>query len=334
MLEALGLDEACETVYRAVLAHPQAELELLRERLGLPDAELRLALDKLSEMALVRPSVDQPDCFRAVDPEVGIQAVIARQQERLAVEQQRIEQIRLAAAQLAADFTVARPPKQIDGIERLDGIEEIRERIGRLVHDVRTEVMTLAPGGAQSAASMEAAKPQDQALLERGVRMRTLYLDSVRNSQATVAYANWLAELNGEVRTTASLPIRLMILDRRVAIVPTDEDDSRAGALVLSASGTVTALCALFDTIWEPAMPMGAAGSREREDDRGLSPQEAETLRLLGQGFTDDAVAKRLGVSPRTARRIAADLMEKLGARSRFQAGTRAVAKGWLTGEE
>ncbi|ALO09495.1 Erythropoiesis-stimulating protein [Streptomyces venezuelae] len=328
------MDGVCENVYRAVLAHPQAEFEALRERLGLPEDELRAALDKLSELALVRPAFDHPHCFRAVDPEVGIQAVIARQQERLAAEQQRIEQIRLAAAQLAADFTAARPHKQIDGIERLDGIEEIRERISRLVRDVSTEVMTLAPGGAQSEASMEAAKPQDQALLERGVRMRTLYLDSVRNSPATVAYANWLAELSGEVRTTPSLPIRLMVLDRRVAIVPTDEENSRAGALVLSGSGTVTALCALFDTIWDNALPLGGAASREREDERGLSPQESEALRLLGQGLTDDAVAKRLGVSPRTARRIAADLMEKLGARSRFQAGSRAVAKGWLTGEE
>jgi hypothetical protein len=154
--------------------------------------------------------------------------------------------------------------------------------------------MTLAPGGAQSEASMEAAKPQDQALLERGVRMRTLYLDSVRNSQATVAYANWLTELNGEVRTTPSLPIRLMVLDRRTAIVPTDEENSGAGALMLSGSGTVTALCALFDAIWDSAVPLGGASSREREDDRGLSPQESEALRLLGQGLTDDAVAKRL----------------------------------------
>ncbi len=53
---------------------------------------------------------------------------------------------------------------------------------------------------------------------------------------------------------------------------------------------------------------------------------------MLAQGLTDEAVAKRLGVSPRPARRIAADLMEKLGARSRFQAGARAVAKGWLSG--
>ncbi|MFF7912187.1 hypothetical protein [Streptomyces sp. NPDC007914] len=41
-------------------------------------------------------------------------------------------------------------------------------------------------------------------------------------------------------------------------------------------------------------------------------------------------MAKRLGVSPRTARRIAADLMERLEARSRFEAGVHAVQDGWL----
>lgn len=187
---------------------------------------------------------------------------------------------------------------------------------------------------AQSEAGTEAAKPQDQALLGRGVRMRTLYLDSVRNSPATVAHAGRLTELNGEVRTTPSLPIRMMLLDRRIAIVPTGEEDSRAGALVLSASGTVTALCALFETIWDSAGPLGGASSRDRQDERGLSPSGGGGAPPPESGPDRRSVAKRLGVSPRTARRIAADLMEELGARSRFQAGSRAVAKGRLTGEE
>ncbi|MGW3248842.1 helix-turn-helix domain-containing protein [Streptomyces sp. NPDC001070] len=63
---------------------------------------------------------------------------------------------------------------------------------------------------------------------------------------------------------------------------------------------------------------------------RGLTGQEATTLQLLADGLTDEAIAKRLGVSPRTARRIATDLMERLNARSRFQAGARAVQHGWL----
>ncbi|MFJ3904456.1 helix-turn-helix domain-containing protein [Streptomyces sp. NPDC090025] len=237
----------------------------------------------------------------------------------------------MAAAQLAADFTTARAHQNIDGIERLDGIDEIRDRIRLLVRDVRDEVLALAPGGAQSEASMRAARPQDDALLDRGVRMRTLYLDSVRNSPATVTYAKWLTERGGEVRTAPSLPVRLTIMDRRIAIVPVDDENSSAGALVLTGTGTLTALCALFDTIWMRATPLGTP-SRERDAD-GLNSQERAALLLLGQGLTDEAVAKRLGVSPRTARRIAADLMELLGARSRFQAGCRAVAQGWLSGD-
>lgn len=333
MLRAFDLDQVCKSLYRMILAHPDAKLSELSEAMGLPEDRLLQALDQLSKLALVRPVADQPSCFRAVNPEVGIQAVIARQQELLTAEQQRIEQLRVEAAQLSADFTTARLSKHVEGVERLEGIEEIRERIAVLVRDVTTEVMTFAPGGGQSEASLETAKPQDQALLERGVAMRTLYLDSVRNSPATVAYAKWLNDMDGQVRTAPSLPIRLMILDRSKAIVPIDEDDSSAGALVLSGSGTVTALCALFESIWASAVPLTESVSRER-DERGLTPQEVETLRLLGQGLTDEAVAKRLGVSSRTARRIAADLLEALDARSRFQAGAKAVTKGWLTGEE
>lgn len=332
MLSVLGLDHVCEAVYRAILAHPQADLGELSSRLDVPDGELRKALDQLSALALIRPATDRPDCFRALDPEVGMQAALARQRERLAVEQQRVEQIRLAAVHLSADFTAARPHHQIEGIERLQGIDEIRERIASLVDGVAKEVLTLAPGGAQSEASLQAAKPQDRALLQRGVRMRTLYLDSMRNSPATVAYASWLGELGGAVRTAPSLPVRLMILDRMTAIVPIDEQNSAAGAFVLSGSGTVTALCALFDSIWENAAPLFEAP--KGHNGHGLTSQEAEALRFLSQGLTDEAVAKRLGISPRTARRIAADLLEKLGARSRFQAGTRAVARGWLTGED
>ncbi|MFI8304165.1 helix-turn-helix domain-containing protein [Streptomyces sp. NPDC085927] len=331
MLDALGLDDACEDVYKALLAQPRANMDELREALDFSEAQLRSSLDKLSELALVRPSLEEPSAFRAVDPELGIQALIAMQQEQLTAEQQRVERLRAAALHLAADFAAIRPRKSVADVEQLEGIEEIRERIHVLVRAVKSEVMAFAPGGAQSAANMAAARPQDEELLARGVRMRTLYLDSVRNSQDTVAYAKWLAELGGEVRTVPSLPIRLMILDHNVAIVPTDGENSAAGALVLGADGTLAALCALFDSLWEKATPLGTAPDRDEDD---LPPQEAEALRMLAQGFTDEAVAKRLGVSSRTARRIAADLMEKLGARSRFQAGTRAVAKGWLRGDE
>ncbi len=51
-------------------------------------------------------------------------------------------------------------------------------------------------------------------------------------------------------------------------------------------------------------------------------------LKLLAKGHTDETIAKRVGVSSRTVRRIAADLMDKMDARSRFQAGAQAALRG------
>ncbi|MEU4890958.1 helix-turn-helix domain-containing protein [Streptomyces sp. NPDC044780] len=332
MLETLGLDPTTENVYRAILGQPQMSVADLHDHLGISEETLRLALDRLSALALVRPSLHDPQRFRIVDPEVPMRLLLARQEERLAQEHQRIEQTRLAVSKLMVDFAATQSRKNAPGVEQLEGIEEIRERINVLSHSVRTEVMALAPGGAQSAASIEAARPQDAELLRRGVLMRTVYLDSIRNNPLTMQYANWLREQGGQVRTAPSLPIRMTILDREIAVVPTDGENSAAGALVLNGTGALVALTAFFENIWESALPLG--NEPNRRDERGLVGQEAEAIRLLGQGLTDEAIAKRLGVSPRTARRIAADLMEKMGARSRFQAGARATAMGWITGTE
>lgn len=331
MLEALGLDKTCIAVYRMLLAQPQADFSELRSRLGLDEQQLRASLDRLSELALIRVPAGESNIFRAIDPAIGIQALIAQQQARLAAEQERVERVKLAATQLAEDFSTARL-QELEGIERLNGIEEIRDRIRLLVANVQSEYMALAPGGAQSDASMAAARPQDQSLLDRGVRMRTIYVDSIRSNPSTLSYARWLVEQRAQVRTTPSLPIRLAIADRTTAVVPVEGDDSSVGALLITGTGTVVAMCALFDALWEHAVPLGERTPSIGEN--ALSTQEVEVLRLLGRGHTDEVVAKRLGVSPRTARRIAADIMEKLEARSRFQAGARAVARGWLTDQE
>ncbi|MFC0844280.1 LuxR C-terminal-related transcriptional regulator [Streptomyces noboritoensis] len=327
MLTALGLDAAAESVYRAMLADPRGGVAELVARLERPEDEVRDALDVLSELALVRPSAEREGSLRAVSPDIGMEILMARQQAELAAQQQRLEESRAVAAQLIAEYADLRPAASSPGVEQLIGIDQIRDCLARLTRDVTTEVMSFAPGGAQPEAQMRASRPLDEQLLRRGVRMRTLYLSSVRNDQPTVEYATWLAGLGGQVRTVPDLPTRMIITDRSTAVIPVSSEDTGAGAVLLTGQGTLTALCALFESIWAGAQPLGAAASR---DTKGLSPQEATTIALLAQGHTDEAIAKRLGVSQRTARRIATDLMERLGARSRFEAGVRSVQHGWL----
>ncbi|BCM67866.1 hypothetical protein EASAB2608_03200 [Streptomyces sp. EAS-AB2608] len=258
-----------------------------------------------------------------------MKVLLAERQAELAAAQQQLEDARYAAERIIAEFSQVQDSGNGE-IEKLYHLDEIRDRIRLLCAEVKEEVMAFTPDGAQTAANMEAAKPQDAELLRRGVRMRTLYLDSLRNNPPTVAYANWLAEQGGQVRTVPSLPIRMLIMDRATALVPVTRDDSSMGAVVLRGEGILAALCGLFESTWERATPLGSSRAQER-DDRGLTPSEAEVLKLLAKGHTDETIAKRVGVSSRTVRRIAADLMDKMDARSRFQAGAQAALRGWIT---
>ena len=59
-----------------------------------------------------------------------------------------------------------------------------------------------------------------------------------------------------------------------------------------------------------------------------LGNSARDVLRALGEGLTDEAASRRLGVPLRTYRRRVADLLLTLEADSRFHAGLRAGELG------
>jgi DNA-binding NarL/FixJ family response regulator len=79
----------------------------------------------------------------------------------------------------------------------------------------------------------------------------------------------------------------------------------------------------LFELLWEQGSPLlpepGAAPS-----DRGL-------LAMLAAGAKDETIARELGISSRTVTRRVGELLDELGARTRFQAGVLAERQGWLS---
>ncbi|MEU6310046.1 helix-turn-helix domain-containing protein [Streptomyces sp. NPDC047014] len=326
MLTELGLDARADAVYRAMLIDPASGVAALAVSLGVAEDDVRAALDLLSELALVQPSADDSGRLRAVSPDIGMEILMARGQAELAAQQQRLEASRAAAARLISEYSELRPAARHPGVEQLIGLDAVRDRLVALTRETKEELLAFSPDATLSESALAASRPLNRTLLERGVRMRTVYLDSVRNSRPSVEHANWLTELGGQVRTVASLPTRMLIVDRSTALIPVS-DDSSAGAVVLSGHGMLVALCALFESTWATAQPLAEIAVLGPD---GLTAQQTTAVRLLAEGHTDDAIAKRLGVSSRTARRIANELMERLGARSRFEAGVRAVQEGWL----
>lgn len=326
ILSLLGLTPEAEAVYAAMLADPAADLRDLISASGLAEPAVRRGLDELAEAAFIRPSRDVPGVFRVVSPEVALEGVVRRQEAELARKAQELAATKAAAATAIAEYGRANPG--IADTERLIGLDAIEAKLEILAFSAGRECLSVMPGGAQSQASLDASRPLDAAALERGVAILTLYQDSVRNDTPTHAYARWLTDQGGQVRTAPLLPPRMLIVDRRTVLVPIDPADTRAGALCTREPAIVASLIAIFDQAWASAVPLGAA--RTRETTSGLSAAEHEMLLLLAQGMTDETVAKRLGLGLRTVSRQMAGLMERLSASSRFEAGLKAAQRGWL----
>lgn len=64
-----------------------------------------------------------------------------------------------------------------------------------------------------------------------------------------------------------------------------------------------------------------------------LSAREIEVLRLAGQGFTNKAIGRQLGISDRTVQGHLANVYGKLAVGNRTEAVTRAIQLGMITVE-
>jgi DNA-binding CsgD family transcriptional regulator len=137
-----------------------------------------------------------------------------------------------------------------------------------------------------------------------------------------------MVEHGEDARVLADLPVKLMIGDDRTALLVPEPD--RVGvdeSLVVHAGGLLNAFAGLFETLWTLGVPVSGGRGPLAEP---LSEQDRRIVSLMAAGVTDDAIARRLSLSRRTVSRRIGELLERLGATTRFQAGVQAAHRGWL----
>lgn len=329
-MEFLGASVDAGILYQTMIKYPHVGLSELSLWLTWPGDKLHSALAELEQLNLIRTGWQaQPREVVLTPPDSALHDLLEKQETALARYQQDIARSRVLVSNMLAEYGQARAEQIGFPNQRVQGLEAVQGFADSLADGCTTEMMSFSPGGPPPDPQEAADRAEDVRLLERRVRLRRLYLDSVTNDTAAFAYLRWLVEQGGEARTVPCLPVRMSIYDRTVAIVAIDPLRSEEGIMVLRGTGVVAALCAFFDHAWDSATELGAPTNRDQD---GLAAQHREVLRLLADGHTDAVVARKLGVSVRTTRRVIAEMAERLGARSRFQVGVRAVEVGWLSG--
>ena len=198
-----------------------------------------------------------------------------------------------------------------------------------LVSECEEEMLTAQPQAGRDAASLAAAALRDTAMLERGAKMRTLYQHSARRSAYTAKYVAAVTERGAEVRTLDEFFNRLIVVDRRIAVIPASDDLTTAVAV--REPSMVAYLVDIFERTWERARPFT---NKETPTLKGIAAeQRAMTIRMLIEGHSDPVSAKRLGVSPRTYAGYVADLKAEYEQETRFQLGY-AMGRAGVSGHE
>lgn len=215
----------------------------------------------------------------------------------------------------------------------LDGFPHLRDddfgRSGSLLAAANREVLVLSTRAAAGHDPIGSPRPVDHENLRRGVRYRVVTPDQARTAPGLSSQLAGLSMAGAAVRTVVKVPDDLLIVDRTTVVFPVSRTATGAVATMAAFQlpSVVGTAVELFERVWATGAPMVSACASET--DESLVRQK-KLLALLAAGCTDATAADRLGISVRTVRRTVSDLMNRLGASSRFQAGAKAAARGWL----
>lgn len=327
-MAVLGVSGLEEELYRHYLRNPGTPADDVHLLLHADAAEVQTCLRRLRALELLHPARSD-GLVTPVDPESALARLMDRRISELHRELQRVTRSRHVVESLRAE-AVARRGAAAD-IEQLEGLADIRNRIDDLAFFARDEILAVETYPRLSAENVARSRPLDLRCLRRGVRIRNVVVRAALDDRPTAAYLRELVTHGAEIRVTGATAERMIVYDRRAALVPLDPQNTARGALLVHKNGLVTNIIALFEKIWEAAEDLSrVAGADGRGPYPELTERERQVLAFMCTGGKDEAGAREMGVSVRTYRRYVAALLQTLGAGNRAQAALLARERGWI----
>jgi hypothetical protein len=315
ILGELGVGPDAEHAYRALLDDPGLTTSELSQHVDFGLTRLRAALSELERLAMVTRLSGTPARFQPTPPDVVVESLAISREEAL----------RRTQLEAREQLTLRRRrPGQVDVTEIVEVLttregyaqrwtqaqSATQERLELFVRPPFTRPLTPADEELQ------------RKMLQRGVRSRCLYDHDALAYPGILEHMWRMVQAGEQARVVTRLPMKLVLSDRRIGLVPFIQEDPERTAdsgLEVHRSALLDALIALFDVFWERGTDV-RRGEIPAED-HTVGRDEDEVLTLLAGGLKDEAIARRLGVSVQTVRRRIRAMQQRLGVTTRFQAG-------------
>lgn len=327
----VGVDTVAERAYRLLLSRDSTTVDDVVSALGVPAAEGLAVLERLHHAGLMsRRSSGE---FFTVDPRHALRALVESRERQLAA-------VREAAGPLGALFDAARRAGDGGpGTAVISGLEAVGDRYYRLKQAARSELCALD----RPPFLLAPNEPLDEAAVRRGVRVRAVYAAASFEADGGWQELGSLVSRGEEARVVPALPVKLAMADRSAAMVSLSLSVGSAEYLYTESPPLLATMGEFFENYWAVASPLtGEPGSGTLPaappeapapgTDRSHRPtdEERNLLALFAAGVKDEAIARQLGISPRTLRRRIQELFTELGATNRFGAGVAAARRNWI----
>lgn len=326
MWETVGIPETEARVYEALIPQVHATADALASRVNFTTAKTARALARLIDRGLVTRVSGRPARYAAVEPSLVGSVLIAKREHELRQLQQHLTRLDEAFR------TEASAGGSGGQVEVIEGAPAIWRTFVRVQRAARREVR----GFDKPPYFVPAGEHGDEGpnLDERRLLAASAVTYRVVYDQEAVAIPGRLANIwegirNGErARVAASLPVKLVMCDDTMAIMSSPGDYQQTTAYLVHSSSLLDMASGLFEAIWDRALPLNRSESKPGEP--VIDERDRQLISLLASGATDAAIARTFEWSMRTVQRHIHELMQKVGARTRFQLGMEAASRGWL----
>jgi DNA-binding CsgD family transcriptional regulator/sugar-specific transcriptional regulator TrmB len=306
----LGLAPDQERLYLQLLSTLGQTAVQLAQVTGIAGDRAQAALAALADLGLVERPVPDGALWCVAAPDVALEELLLRRELELRRTRGRITELLRTYRRSRIETEAG------ELVEIVTGRDAIAELWRSLQLGAREQLRVL-----DKPPYIRRADPElELGALARGVRMRVVYESRVLREPDRLAEIHRFAGAGEQARLLPELPLKLALVDDKWALLPVSSGTELQSVVLLRPSSLLDALTGLFEVYWTRAMRMPAPESDEVPQDR-----HRQLLALLAAGLTDESIARQMGVSTRTVQRWVRELMDRFGARTRFQAGIQAA---------
>lgn len=302
---------------------------------GVEPAQVEQAVARLTELGLLVPSPTAPSGYGSARPEEALSRLLAVEERIIEESHRHLAVNRSQVRDLMRSFPLK---GQLGGeaqIELLLSGAEVNSFIDGRAGGIARRQLAMHPGGAPPQELVDEMILRDIEVISGGAQIRALYPRHITSIGYVREYLAEAVHQGADVRLASYLPLRMILVDENLAILPIDPKDTSRGAFAIQSAEVARSLEAVFDFHWHGAWKLDdACGEAVATGPPLLSSQEQAIIRMLAMGAKDDAIARQLSISPRTLSRTISTMLDRLGVQSRFQAAVQLTRAGLLAGTE